>query len=251
MKVDLKIFRLPFIAVFLIWFVFWLELKTGLNFARFGIYPKDISSLFGIVFSPFIHGDLEHLYNNSIPLFVLLLMMQVFYRKQTYFVIVIGIVLSGMITWLIGRPSYHIGASGLIYALVSFIFFKGIVTRNYRLTAVSFVVIFLYGGMLWYIFPDMKENMSWEGHLGGFITGLILAFVVETPKEFQKMHNYEWEQPGFNRYKDPFMKHFDEKGNFVSNPHTHTTTDQNIKIKYVLIKDEEDTSSEKSEITKP
>lgn len=251
MKVDLKIFRLPFIAVFLIWFVFWLELKTGLNFARFGIYPKDISSLFGIVFSPFIHGDLEHLYNNSIPLFVLLLMMQVFYRKQTYFVIVIGIVLSGMITWLIGRPSYHIGASGLIYALVSFIFFKGIVTRNYRLTAVSFVVIFLYGGMLWYIFPDMKENMSWEGHLGGFITGLILAFVVETPKEFQKTHSYEWEQPSFNRYKDPFMKHFDEKGNFVSNPHTHTTTDQNIKIKYVLIKEEEDKDIEKSEITNP
>src|SRR5690606_32795943 len=138
-KINYKIFRIPFIAIFIIWFVFWLELKTGLDFSRFGLYPRDISSLFWVVF--------------------------------------FAIVFSGLFTWLIGRPSYHIGASGLIYALVSFIFFKGIFTRNFQLSALSFIVVFLYGSMIWYIFPDMKEGMSWEGHLGGFISGILLALV--------------------------------------------------------------------------
>lgn len=242
---------MPFIAVFIIWFIFWIEEKSGLNFARFGIYPRDITSLFGILFSPFIHGDLEHLYNNSVPLFVLLLMLQFFYKKQTLWVVFFSIVFSGLFTWLIGRPSYHIGASGLIYALVSFVFFKGIIARNYRLSALSFVVVFLYGSMIWYIFPDMKDGMSWEGHLGGFLGGIILAFLTETPEEYKKTYKYEWEKPGFNPYKDPFMKHFDENGNFVSNPHQHNTTDENITFKYVIIKDEEEKeTSEKSEITK-
>lgn len=237
MKLKLNIFRLPFIAVFLLWIVFWIEKKSGLDFARFGVYPGDISSLFGVLFSPFIHGNLEHLYNNSVPLFVLLFMMQYFYKKQTLWVIFFGILFSGLFTWFVGRPSYHIGASGLIYALVSFIFFKGILTKNYRLTALSLIVVFLYGSMVWYIF-DIKEGMSWEGHLGGFLAGIILAFLTETPEEFAQTYKYEWERPDFNRYKDPFMKHFDENGNFVSNPHTHTTTDEKIKFKYVIIKEE-------------
>jgi len=237
LKLKLNIFRLPFIAVFLLWIVFWIEKKSGLDFARFGVYPGDISSLFGVLFSPFIHGNLEHLYNNSVPLFVLLFMMQYFYKKQTLWVIFFGILFSGLFTWFVGRPSYHIGASGLIYALVSFIFFKGILTKNYRLTALSLIVVFLYGSMVWYIF-DIKEGMSWEGHLGGFLAGIILAFLTETPEEFAQTYKYEWERPDFNRYKDPFMKHFDENGNFVSNPHTHTTTDEKIKFKYVIIKEE-------------
>src|SRR5690606_6141443 len=145
---------------------------------RFGIYPKDLKGLLGIPLSPLIHGSLEHLYNNSAPLFVLLAMMQFFYKKQTYFVIIVGVLLSGFITWFIGRPSFHIGASGLIYALVSFIFFKGIISKNYQLSALSFIIIFLYGGMIWFMFPDMKDGMSWEGHLGGFISGLFLSFIV-------------------------------------------------------------------------
>ncbi|MFA5556923.1 MAG: rhomboid family intramembrane serine protease [Flavobacteriaceae bacterium] len=239
MKFKAKILRLPFLSVFLIWVIFWIEGKSGLDFARFGIYPRDISSLFGILFSPFIHGDLEHLYNNSVPLFVLLLMMQYFYKKQTLWVIFFGVLFSGLFTWIVGRPSYHIGASGLIYVLVSFVFFKGIITKNYRLTALSFIVVFLYGSMIWYIF-DIREGMSWEGHLGGFLGGFILAFLTETPEEYIKTYKYEWERPDFNRYKDPFMKHFDENGNFVSNPHVHTTTDEEIKFKYVIVKEEEE-----------
>lgn len=93
--------------------------------------------------------------------------------------------------------------------------------------------------MIWYIF-DIREGMSWEGHLGGFLGGFILAFLTETPEEYIKTYKYEWERPDFNRYKDPFMKHFDENGNFVSNPHVHTTTDEEIKFKYVIVKEEEE-----------
>jgi len=231
-----KIVRLPLFAVFLISFVFVIEVLTEGDFSRFGIYPKDPKGLLGVPLGPFIHGSLEHLYNNATVLFVLLLMMQYFYRKQTYFVLLVGIFFSGFFVWLIGRPSFHIGASGVIYSLVSFILFKGILIKNYRLVALSFIVIFFYGGMIWYMFPDVKSGISWEGHLGGFLSGIITAFWLETPDEYKKTYRYDWEDPGFNPYKDSFMKHFDEKGNFVSDPHTHTTNSK-VKIKYHYTKD--------------
>jgi len=227
-----KILRLPLFVVFLISFIFGIEKAVNTNFSHFGIYPKDFRGLLGIPLTPFIHGNLEHLYNNATALFVLLLMMQYFYKKQTYFVLFVGIFLSGFFTWLIGRPSFHIGASGVIYALVSFILFKGILTKNYQLIALSFVVVFIYGGTIWYMLPNVKDGISWEGHLGGFISGVVSVFLIETPEEYKKTYKYDWEHPDFNPYKDPFMKHFDEKGNFVSNPHTHTTNSE-IKIKYV------------------
>jgi len=236
---NYKILRLPLVFLLIIWGVFAIEHLGGYNFAQYGIYPKDFKGLLGIFLSTFIHGDLEHLYNNSVPLLVLLSILSYFYGKKKYFIVIFGIIFSGLITWLIGRPSFHIGASGLIYVLVSFIFFKGLLTKNYQLSALSFVVVFLYGGMIWYMFPNMKDGMSWEGHLGGFLTGIILALFIDTPEQYQKLYRYEWEDPNFNRYRDPFMKHFDEKGNFVPNPHIHTTSTENIKIKYVFIQEEE------------
>jgi membrane associated rhomboid family serine protease len=80
-----------------------------------------------------------------------------------------GIIISGIITWLIGRPSFHIGASGLIYVLFSFIFLKGLLTRYYRLIALSLAVIMIYGGMVWYVFPKVDNAISWEGHLGDLL----------------------------------------------------------------------------------
>jgi len=94
-------------------------------------------------------------------------------------VLLFGILFSGLITWVIGRPSYHIGASGIIYLLASFIFFKGIFTKHYRLVALSLVVVFIYGSLLWYIFP-MENGISWEGHLGGFLSGLDISIKMET-----------------------------------------------------------------------
>ena len=129
-----------------------------------------------------------------------------------YYSILYGIVLSGFLTWIIGSSGNHIGASGLIYVLVSFIFFKGIFAKHYRLIALSLLVIFLYGSMIWYVFP-IKEGMSWEGHLGGLITGLLFAIIFK--KQVAKPERYKWEEPGYNEDDDPFMRHFDENGNFI------------------------------------
>ena len=204
----------------LIWGVFWVELALGVNFNEFGVMPRTLLGLRGVVFSPFIHGSLEHLYNNTISLAILVAALWYFYRDVAWKVVLYGILLSGFLTWIIGRTSYHIGASGLIYVLASFIFFKGIFSSYFRLVSLSLIVVFIYGSMLWYIFP-VKEGMSWEGHLGGFLTGLFLAKVVKA--RIPPTKKYEWEKEDFNEKDDLFLKHFDENGNFRELP-----TDEDI-----------------------
>lgn len=211
-KYSTSVIAYPIFFVMLIWLVFWLQVRFFSGIKNFGIYPQTIEGLRGVFFSPFIHSDLEHIYHNSIPLFVLSVALFFFYRKIAWKVLLYGILLSGLITWFIGRPANHIGASGLIYVLVSFIFFKGIFAKHYRLVALSLLIIFLYGSMIWYVFP-VKEGMSWEGHLAGLITGFLFAFIFR--KQIAKPETYLWQQPHYNEDNDPFLKHFDENGNFV------------------------------------
>ena len=211
----------PLLFVVVLWFVFWLDFRFDFKFVQNGIYPRSFSGLQGVIFSPFIHADLEHLYNNSIPILVLLAALQFFYPKQFVAVVGYGILLSGIITWSIGRENYHIGASGLIYVLFSFIFFKGIQTKHIRLVALSLAVIVVYGGLVWYIFPtpDIRgeKSISWEGHLAGLLTGFILSIIYKTP-EFKKVAKYEWEMSDYDPKNDKFMQRFDDNGNFVNLP---------------------------------
>lgn len=216
-KFSPSVLTWPLYFVLALWAVYWVQIKYQVYLADYGIFPRTLSGLKGIILSPFLHGDIEHLYNNSIPLLILIAALRYFYRGQSLQVFGYGILLSGFITWLIGRESYHIGASGLIYVLVSFIFFKGIQTRYYRLVALSLTVIMLYGGMIWYVFPDVEQGISWEGHLGGLITGLLFSYIYKTP-EYHKPVFYDWERPDFDPQQDPFMKRFDEHGNFVNPP---------------------------------
>lgn len=225
----------PLALVLLIWSVYWMEVANGLNFNHLGIAPRSFLGLRGLVLSPFIHGSLRHLYNNTIPLAVLTAMLFYFYRNSAWTVILWGLFLSGLVTWALGRDSYHIGASGLIYVLASFIFFKGIFTKYYRLVALSLIVVFLYGSLLWYIFP-VKEGMSWEGHLGGFLAGIFLAMVIKHTG-FSRT-SYIWEQDDFDADEDPFLKHFDADGNFVPSEELEepdSTTE--IHIKYIYKKE--------------
>lgn len=216
-KYSNSVIALPLFFVLFLWFVYWLQIKFDFDFFENGIFPRTISGLKGVIFSPFIHSDLEHLYNNSIPLLILLAALRYFYSRLTFEVIGYGILFSGIITWVIGRDSYHIGASSLIYVLVSFIFFKGIQTKYYRLVALSLAVVLVYGSMVWYIFPEVEEKISWEGHLAGLITGFILSLMCETP-EYKKIIKYDWEHPDYNPMEDKFMQRFDENGNFVNLP---------------------------------
>lgn len=214
-KFSNAVIGLPVFFVLFLWIIYWFQIRFDFDFYQNGIYPRDFSGLQGIIFSPFIHENLSHLYNNSIPLLVLLAALQFFYSKESIAVISYGIILSGLITWVIGRENYHIGASGLIYVLVSFIFFKGIQTGYYRLVALSFSVVLLYGGMIWYVFPEIDNTISWEGHLAGFTTGFVLTLFYKTP-DYAKPIVYDWQKPDFNPQDDAFMKHFDEEGNFVN-----------------------------------
>ena len=216
-KYSNSVIALPLFFVLFLWFVYWLQIKFDFDFFEYGIYPRTLSGLQGIVFSPFIHSDLQHLYNNSIPLLILLAALRYFYSRQTVAVIGFGILFSGILTWIMGRDNYHIGASGLIYVLVSFIFFKGIQTKYYRLVALSLAVILVYGGMVWYIFPKVDDKISWEGHLAGLITGFALSLYYKTP-EYKKVIKYDWEHPDFDPALDKFMQRFDENGNFVNLP---------------------------------
>ena len=219
----------PILFVLIIWIVFWAELRFGFQLKYFGIYPRKIEGLIGVVFSPFVHGSLTHLYHNSIPLFILSMALFYFYRPLAWKLIFGGILLSGFLTWCIGSSAYHIGASGLIYVLISFLLFKGLFSKYFRLIALSLVVVFLYGGMLWYIFP-VKEKMSWEGHLSGFIVGLMFALLFK--KAVSQPEQFEWEQSDFNPSDDPFLKQFDADGNFIEIPKPEHDSELHIKYTY-------------------
>jgi len=209
LKITKSIFWTPTLYLLAIWFIYWLEIYFGLNFNKYGIYPRTFEGFRGVFLAPFIHGDTSHLFNNSIPLFVLLVSLFYFYRELAYKVLIIGGFMTGFFTWAIARDSYHIGASGIVYLLFSFIFFSGLIRKHYRLVAQSLVVIFLYGGMIWYVLP-IKEGMSWEGHLSGFIVGLCLSLFYRKTGIVKKEYQFS---------KTEFDLLFDENGNFLSENH--------------------------------
>lgn len=241
-KYTNAVIALPLFFVLSLWIVYWVEIRFHYNFAANGILPRTFSGLQGVLFSPFIHSDLSHLYNNSVPLLILLAALQFFYPKQSFAVIVYGILLTGILTWLIGRTSYHIGASGLIYVLVGFVFLKGIITKYFRLVALSLAVVILYGGMVWYIFPKVDEAISWEGHLAGLLSGFIFAIFFKTP-EYKKVIKYDWEKKDFDASEDKFMQRFDENGNFVNLPKEVIEEERpsyftsNMRVNYDIIAD--------------
>lgn len=216
-KFTPSVWLIPTILLIIIWSVFLVENSFHVDLTSHGILPRTVSGLQGIIFSPFLHGNLSHIANNSIPLFILTTALIYFYRDVSLKVLVYGVLLSGIITWIIGRNSFHIGASSLIYVLVSFIFFKGMMTQYYRLMALSLTVVMLYGGMVWYVFPDVDKQISWEGHLAGLLSGFFFAIRFKTP-DYVKEIQYDWEKPDFNPEEDAFMKRFDENGNFVNPP---------------------------------
>lgn len=181
----------PILFQFILWSIKSYEVVLNFNLIKYGLLPQSLSGLKGILFSPLIHSDFSHLISNSIPLFLFSFAIFYFYRPISYKVFILSWLLSGLFVW-IGiiplfnilknnvhiinvREAYHIGASGLVYSLGAFLFVSGIIRKNYQLSALTLLVTFIYGSMIWGILP-LKVEISWESHLYGLITGIILAF---------------------------------------------------------------------------
>jgi membrane associated rhomboid family serine protease len=183
----------PFVFLVLIWVIKLGEIFTHTNLVFLGVYPHKISGLMGIITSPLIHSDIKHLSANSVPLFVLGGMLMLFYRNIAFRVFAIIYILSGISVWVGAREAYHIGASGVVYGLAGFLFFSGIFRREKTQMVITLLVTFLYGSMVWGIFPDFypEENISYESHFWGLTIGSILAFYYR--KQGPTRKKYQWE----------------------------------------------------------
>jgi len=167
-------FILPFLFVVLLWTVKIVDFSGDFNLFMYGVYPRTFNGLLGVFLSPLIHSDFNHLLSNSIPLLILGTGIIYFYRELAYRVVGFVWLLSGFCVWVGARESYHIGASGLIYGLAAFLFLSGVIRKDIRLAAISLLVVFLYGGLIWGVFP-LFPQISWEFHLFGAFSGFIAA----------------------------------------------------------------------------
>lgn len=166
---------IPFLVVAFMWLVKGAELLFDSNFHFLGIFPGRLTALSGIITSPFIHSGLRHLFNNTIPLFILGTALFYFYSEVSFRVLLWVTLLTGLAVWITGRPAWHIGASGIVYGLASFLFVSGIIRRHIPLMALSLLVAFVYGEMVWGIFPGFRLEISWESHMLGAAAGVIMA----------------------------------------------------------------------------
>jgi len=166
---------IPFLMVAFMWLVKGAELLFDTNFHFLGIFPGRLTALSGIITSPFIHSGLRHLFNNTIPLFILGTALFYFYSEVSFRVLLRVTLLTGLAVWITGRPAWHIGASGIVYGLASFLFVSGIIRRHIPLMALSLLVAFVYGEMVWGIFPGFRLEISWESHMLGAAAGVIMA----------------------------------------------------------------------------
>ena len=174
------------------WIVKGIEIYYRLDFGYLGVFPRHEEGLLGILTMPFIHADINHLFSNSIPLLILGAALIYFYKELALRVFLLVYLLDGIWLWLGGRENYHIGASGIVYGLSSFLFFSGIFRRDTRLIAISLLVVFLYGGLLWGMLPSfLGDQISWEAHLYGAMAGSLCAFFYR--KEGPQRKQYEWE----------------------------------------------------------
>ena len=185
----LKSLLVPLTFPALMWVVFLTLSYFKVNPAGLGILPRDLTGIMGIVTAPLTHADFSHIFSNTVPLVILGWAIFFFYPKVSYKVFAIVYFLTGILVWLFARQLYHIGASGIVYAFMSFLFFSGLFRRDNKSIALALIVVFLYGGIVWGILPGQK-GISWESHLFGGIAGVFAAFVlrrVDPPKK------YEWE----------------------------------------------------------
>lgn len=181
---------IPLIFIGILWVVKSIEYFGEFSFVTWGLYPKSLQGLKGVIFAPFIHSDFKHLFANSLPLVVLGGVLLAVYREIAWKVVGLGWLMTGIWVWFFARDAFHIGASGLVYMLGGFHIISGLLRREPRLMALSLMVIFLYGSMVWGVLP-IKPGVSWESHLMGMLAGIVLAVFYR--KDGPQRRQYSWE----------------------------------------------------------
>ena len=217
-SIEIKRMRIALIptVVFLsfLWLFLFLDITLDLQLYKLGVYPLKTEGLPGILFSPLIHSSVKHLFSNTIPLFVLMWCLFYFYSEIAYKTFLLLWLLSGLFTWIIGRESWHIGASGIVYSLSSFLFFSGLFRKHIPLIAISLIVAFLYGSNVWNMLPwsmYLDATVSWEGHLSGGISGLIIAIIYRNhgpQKPVKEWIDEDEEEEDFFNVDDEFYDDF-------------------------------------------
>ena len=175
-----------------LWLVKILELVLGFDVLRFGVYPRRLDGLAGILTSAFVHASFTHLASNTFAIVTLGTTLLYGYPKSARIVIPVLLVASGLGVWLFGRDSYHIGASGLTFGVMFFVFTIGVLRWDRQAIGLSLAVFFLYGGMLWGLIPR-DGQISYESHLSGAASGLILAFLLRRVDPPPPRRRYSWE----------------------------------------------------------
>ena len=191
----INIMFVPILFIFMIWIVEGLEYILDKNFSSFGIIPLDFNRMYGILSYPFIHSDLNHLLNNTYPILILGGIISEVYKKISVKVFFYSYIISGLLLWVFGPSDITIiGASGIVYALGSFILVSGFIRKQPRLMMLSFLVIFLNFFNLWGIIEIQQDNISQTAHLCGVIAGIITSVVLKNEGPQPKIYDYEIEE---------------------------------------------------------
>lgn len=226
-------FGIAFSIVLAMGLVFLYDYNFNLNLYEYGVFPRKLEGLLGILTSPFIHStaNYSHLLNNSLPMFILTWLLFYSYRTVAGKVFIFIYLATGILVWLFGRESYHIGMSGVIYGLTSFLIVSGFFRKNMRIAGISLLVIFLYGSLIWGVMP-LDPSISWEGHFFGFLSGMIMAGVYRKAGPQPEKFRYEVEEDLGFEYEDEY---------WLEKPYTSVTdtdeldNNQPIIINYTFI----------------
>jgi len=189
-KVDhFQLIQFPLLFIIFIWIIQLVQVFTGLDFARYGLLPHTTKGLIGIITAPLIHSNFNHIISNTIPLLLLGSGIFYFYKDVAHKMFFMVFLIPGILVWFLGRSSYHIGSSGIVYGFVTFVFFSGLIRRDNRSIALALIVTFLYGSLIWGILP-LSRDISWEYHLFGALTGIYAAIIFRKSDPVKK---YDWE----------------------------------------------------------
>ena len=183
--------RFPFAFIVAMWTIHVVRVIMHINLAFLGILPREIVGLKGIITAPLIHGDWGHLVSNTVPFAALSAVIFLFYRRVAVKSFMLIYLLTGLAVWLFGREVWHIGASGVVYGLLSFVFWNGVFRRSFRSIAISLAILVLYSGYFFGIVPG-QEGISWESHLYGALVGIFISYLFKNHLESDEVPQYDY-----------------------------------------------------------